>query len=850
MTSTKRLVLLFWLAAATLLGARTAHAQADLAKAEQDLIRKTVSTLNSFANTAKSAKVGQRAKQAYDLILAYDPDNAAARRELGWRKERGEWTQLPPEKRTKWKDKANYEGRFKVTDEWYKTAVKLGQLHRDLGLKYKAAGDEQKANYHLEKAVYYNANDREANIALGYKEGPGFFGTEAQITYAARMKQIELKAVELARKKDYAVTELPQDQMPIELQNLQANVPDFMRKPDINIFGAKSEHFTVWTRGIQENANDAVIWGERALEFGVYLLGENNAKKLQFVERASRTFAWYGFLFTGREREELLKANPNIWAGQPNVEAAMRFANTEWRAKEGAASVHIGGSPKSIHDTMIAYVFFMGLTQGRNDGIGQGLIHAMTWYLKATSISRWGALPEGTQGDDALQLPQGTNWWLRTVRDQATSNQDWPLAQVPREKLSRFRNDCRLKSWSFMTWVVAAYPDKWLELYLALPDADKKVPTLEDIEAIVVKVIGKSTEAIDAEWREWARGDSGVAFGTGYGPPLLPERPNKEELAAIERINFIRGQQIAFTWADGGKMTEGTLSGLPECELDAEASFGCDAHAHYVSNHPDLMEKPGPEIHEEDPAHEDFTRRGQLAGGGNIVTGKGSRGADFAKDTVDLWMGTPYHRFPMLEHNIKRLGYSFVYENDWSVAVLDMHSLEEPYDPGTAPRFLVWPPPGSDGIPTSFPAPESPNPLADQPEDQQDVTKCGYPISLQLQRELAIQIVDSSIELFESRKGGRPPTQHFVHPKGDGAVWKAWTERCKPEPVPIWVHTPKVPLNKKMDLRDVVFCLPKEALDKGKAYQVRVHLQIGTADPLVFVWEFTTGSSSRDLRIK
>ena len=850
MTSTPRIALLFWLAATALFGVRVAHAQDDLAKAEQELIRKTVSTLNSFANTAKSAKVGQRAKQAYDLILAYDPENSTARRELDWRKERGEWLQLPPDKRKKWRDKANYEGRFKVTSEWYNTAIKLGQLHRDLGLKYKAAGNTEKANYHLEKAVYYNAMDREANIALGYKEGPGFFGTDAQLVYAARMKEIELKAVELARKKDYAVTELPQEQMPIELQNLQANVPDFMKKPDINIFGAKSEHFTVWTRGIQENANDAVMWAERALDFGIYLLGEKEAKRLQFVERASRTFAWYGFLFTGREREELLKANPNIWAGQPNVEAAMRFANTEWRAKEGNASVHIGGSPKSIHDTMIAYVWFLGLTQGRNDGVGQGLIHAITWYMKATSISRWGALPEGTQGDDALQLPHGTNWWMRTVRDQATSNQDWPFAQVPREKLSRFRNDCRLKSWSFMTWALAAYPDKWLELYLAMPDADKQVPTLEDIEAIVVKVLGKSTETIDAEWREWARGDSGVAFGTGYGPPLLPERPSKEELAAVERINLIRGQPIAFTWADGGKMTEGTLSGLPECELDAEASFGCDAHARYVTNHPELAEKPGPEIHEEDPAREDFTRRGQLAGGGNIVTGKGARGADFAKDTVDLWMGTPYHRFPMLEHNIKRLGYSFVYENDWSVAVLDMHSLEEPYDPGLAPRFLIWPPPGSEGIPTSFPAPESPNPLADQPENEQDVTQCGYPISLQLQRELAVGLVDSKIELFESRKGGRPPTQHFVHPKGDGAVWKAWTERCKPEPVPIWVHTPKVPLNKKMDLRDVIFCLPKEPLDKGKAYQVRVTLQIQSADPLVFVWEFTTGSSSRELKLK
>ena len=79
---------------------------------------------------------------------------------------------------------------------------------------------------------------------------------------------------------------------------------------------------------------------------------------------------------------------------------------------------------------------------------------------------------------------------------------------------------------------------------------------------------------------------------------------------------------------------------------------------------------------------------------------------------------------------------------------------------------------------------------------------------------------------------------------------RAWAERCKPEPVPVWVHTPKVPLNKKLDLRDVVFCLPKEGLEKGKAYQARVKLMIGTNEPLTFIWEFQTGNSSRDLQIK
>jgi len=762
-------------------------------------------------------------------------------------KKAGTWVLKPPEKRSTWRDKATYENRFKTMDAWFKTSMKLSDLHKQIGLKMQEAGDGR-ATYHLEKAVYYNAMDKEANIALGYKEGTGFYGTPDQLAFAARMKEIEIKAVELARKDDWEIEELPFEDMPRELSEMQQAVPDFMRKPNIDIFGARSKHFTIWSRGTQDNANDAVRWAERGLAFCVYLIGEDRAKKLGFVQRATKTYGWFGFLFTQREREEFLKANPHIWKAQGSLEDAMRFANTTYRSKQGVAVVKIGSSPKVVHDSMIAYVLFTGLLQTRNDGIGQGLVHAITWYMKSTSISRWGALPEGTQGADSLELPHGTNWWLRTVRDQASSHQDWQLAQVPRERLSRFRNDCRLKSWSFMTWVIAAYPDKWLDFVVQLPDADKKVPTLEEIEVVVQKVFGKPSAVIDAEWREWARGDSGVAYGTGYGPPLLPERPSKIELAALDRINAVRGQPLAYSWPKGADMRKGSLSGLPPCEMDAEASMGCEAHALYVTNHPELMEMPGPEIHEQDPAHEDFSRKGQLAGGGNIVTGAGMRSENFAEETVDMWIGTPYHRFPMLEHNIKRLGYSYVYDNDWSVAVLDMGSLEEPYDPQLAPRFLIWPPPGMTKVPTGFPNPESPNPLADQPEDQQDVTKCGYPISLQLQRELATNLVDSSIELYESRKGGRPPQQHLVSRAQDQGIWKAWTDRCKQTPVDIWVHTPKVPLNKKQDRRDVIFCLPKEPLKKGKAYQVRVKLQFGGNDPLVFVWEFVTGSQAGQLR--
>jgi len=151
------------------------------------------------------------------------------------------------------------------------------------------------------------------------------------------------------------------------------------------------------------------------------------------------------------------------------------------------------------------------------------------------------------------------------------------------------------------------------------------------------------------------------------------------------------------------------------------------------------------------------------------------------------------------------------------------------------------------GVPTHFGSPEWPNPLADQPEDEQDVTKCGYVVSVQLQRQLAGQIGECDITLWESRKGGRPPAKNFVAKRSKEMA--EWAARCKKQ-VEGYKHTPKVPLNKKRDQRDVLFFVPKEPLKAGKTYQARALMQLGGADPLVMVWEFTCGRQKEGLKLK
>ena len=841
----------------------------DFKTREAELARGAAAALLSFASNARSQKVLSRAKQAYDQILAhYDADNAAARAALGFKKVKDKWELPAEEKRPKWDDKANNDQRYRVVDEWAKTARKLGDLHRQLGLEMVKANELQRGTFHLERAVFYNPFDKEAHLALGHKEANGFWGADEEVAFVKRMKEVETKALELA-KREYPVQALAQEQLPVELKNT-----------GFTFAGIKSEHFTIWTRGTQENADNCGKWAERGLDFLVFLIGEREAKNRAVAQHAL-PYKWIAYLWTEREREQFLQANKPVWEGK-SFEAAKRFVNIDWKVDGGLASVAVKLTPAQMHDNLITLVFHYGIGAGHNEALSEGLQHAACWYLLSTSIEQFGALPEGTVAGKELRLPESTNWWLRYIRDQATAGTDVPINVVPRERLSSFRNDVRIKAWSFMTWVVSRYPDAWLNFFTKIPD--KKVIMIEDVEQVGADAFGKKLAEVEDEWREWARGGSGVSAATGYGPPLLPEKPNKEEIAVLERMNECRKQAIGYvvTGKEPGKtdrdkdkgkdkdkdkgkdekeekrdQREGQMMPLPLVDLDAEASMACEDHAKYLTKWPEQHMK-WPEAHEENPALEGFSPRGMRAGMRSVIVfANGDRGVDFARESVDGWIGTVYHRFPLLEHNINRFGYAYVYDNGWSVAVLDMGSLEEPYDPLKAPLFVAWPPPGMKNVPLKFHGNEFPNPLDDQPENERELARVGYPVSLQLQREFASQLGESDIALYEVRPGGKPGDRNLVSAAGasrpgetgksDAEVLKQWQDRRKGASVPMYRHTPKEPLLKRMEERQVVFGIPKAHLEPSKTYQVEVSLT--TSNPtMLFIWEFTTGIQSEGLK--
>lgn len=758
--------------------------------------RTATATLMNFASFARGKKVRTAEKRAYDLIITvYDPEHAAARQAAGYRKVKGEWQVPPPDERSQWVDKAKDKDRYDVVGKWSETARRLGELHRQRGLALKADGTGAAVatgDVHLRQAIQYDPFDAAAHNALGHEEENGYFGTRAELDFIKSMKEMETFALMLA-KKQYEVTAIEE-------------IPEELLKTGLEFHGARTKHFTLFVRGTQENADDVARWGERGLDFFERVAGERHGRR---ARRTMQSWAWLGLLWTPKELETFEQQNPE--RARP---ADRQTPNILWTKGTKTVEVLVAGTPAFMHDGLIARAFKYGLGS-MNEQLVEGAMHGGTWFLKSTCMTRFGAPPDPneTRARPELPLPDGSNWWLREMRDQALAGTDLPMNNVPRVPFSRFSNDARLKSWSFMTWAMARYPKDWVSFVSKVPTG--KVPLREDVDQIGEQVFKSPLADVEREWRTWASGRGVAAAATGYGPPLLPERPNDDEIEGLARLNALRAL------AKGLHLEQEQRTSLPPCDLDAEATQACKDHAVFLGKHEEHLKWP--EAHEEDPAKEGFTPRGMRAGLRSVII-FGTQ-VD-AADSVDAWIGTVYHRFPLLQYNIDRIGFAFA-ADAVEVIVLDMGSLEEPRSTERDQTFacVVWPPDKMTHVPRVFSFTEHPNPLADVGLDFDDQQHTGYPVSLQMSRLVAQSFKAGSLDLYVAKKRGG---------------------RFEPgEVVPCWVHTPDAPLLKRMEIRDVLFLIPKEHLAANTTYLAVARLNGIRAQPIE--WTFTTGSQEHDL---
>ncbi|MCC7536394.1 MAG: thrombospondin type 3 repeat-containing protein, partial [Deltaproteobacteria bacterium] len=147
-----------------------------------------------------------------------------------------------------------------------------------------------------------------------------------------------------------------------------------------------------------------------------------------------------------------------------------------------------------------------------------------------------------------------------------------------------------------------------------------------------------------------------------------------------------------------------SLVGLGPVVNDAELTHGCEIHLAYLRRRSEELGEPVL-THEEDLSLDYASEEGNDAGIASVL----SIGRGGIAEAIDGWMGTLYHRLPLIHPGLARVG----------VAAGDGYACVQ-YAPGTdaraaAPYPILWPPPDLVGAARAFAGSESPCPTVDDP---------------------------------------------------------------------------------------------------------------------------------------
>lgn len=309
----------------------------------------------------------------------------------------------------------------------------------------------------------------------------------------------------------------------------------------------------------------------------------------------------------------------------------------------------------------------------------------------------------------------------------------------------------------------------------ALRKVDDQLPLPERF----VAALGEPLAAFEERWRNWLLG-----CPPGVVQRLLPqeaELPRNLE-RALRLLQALREQAFAAksSW----------VSPRPVVVADVELGAGCVAHAKYLGQHPDMVQR-WPDAHEENPEHVDWSAHGAWAGRNSVI----HPGIQDGEAAVQGWMGTFYHRLPLLEPGLLRIGLG----QAGNVVVMDSGSLVAVVD---EPWRVAWPPEGAKGVPVRF-VPELPNPVPGE-----DQSKFGYPITLQVGPRRTQGTVGVTMRLLD---GGRE--------------------------VPCWFSSPQQPTFADLAPPGAFCLIPKSHLRPGTTYTVVVRF-LDEANDLT--WQFRT----------
>lgn len=277
---------------------------------------------------------------------------------------------------------------------------------------------------------------------------------------------------------------------------------------------------------------------------------------------------------------------------------------------------------------------------------------------------------------------------------------------------------------------------KWTSIVDYMQEADLLAPTYNGLKRTKkdAQVFQRYTDALgfgvgelEARWRRWILG-----VRPGIAERIDKQNANawpKEALEVLAYMNEIR--EAAF---------KDKVDGAWKLKFDPELSEACALHADYLNLHPE--QKKWPDAHEEYADKEGFTVEGAWAGTHSVIIWGDVN--DYI-EAIDGWMGTFYHRLPLTDPGLLRIGWGWKGE----FAVMDSGSLAAPYE---KPHVVVWPYDGMKDVPVHFFGDEHPDPIpGETPGSVVEQEIYGYPVTLQTNSFDENGVIDLTLKLFTNK---------------------------------------------------------------------------------------------------
>lgn len=244
---------------------------------------------------------------------------------------------------------------------------------------------------------------------------------------------------------------------------------------------------------------------------------------------------------------------------------------------------------------------------------------------------------------------------------------------------------------------------------------------------------------------------------------------------------------------------------LPVLTQDADLSMPCLAHAEYLLKNFEVVFKGGLNVHDEDPKLPGYSVEGRKAAKASVISHMYGRGDVLVG--IDIWMGSFYHRVPLLDPSLAKVGIGFAGVKDGaSILVVDSSSGKTRGIDNSKP--IVYPVKDQTNVPRIFCQgfPEAPNPLP----NNGDSKKAGYPITVSFyQDKVVIKDVTATLEDEDGK---------------EIEVWLSWQEK------------PAV----KGYGRNSICLIPQAPLKARTTYTATVAAKVNNRDWKT-TWSFTTG---------